>query len=455
MNPIFIQPQKGKQMKFLECSADIVIYGGQAGGGKTFGILLECARNVAIKGYGAVIFRRKLTEITREGALWDEAAEIYPQIGGRESTSKGYVYHWDEYGTKINFCHLTRDKDLKDWQGTQICVIAFDELTHFTKNMFFYMLSRNRSTCGVRPYVRATTNPDADSWVRKLLEWWIDADGYAIEERSGVIRWLINQNDELFWFSRKIDAVRKFPKMIPKSFTFIPSSVNDNKILMEKDPGYIANLDALPGVDRKRLKYGNWNARVSAGDYFRRENFEIVDALPLLKKQVRCWDLAATVPSEANEDPDWTVGMRAGICADGVIYIENMVRDRINPPAVKKLIKNTTTQDGKKVYITIPQDVGSAGKVVAYSYVKMLVGYRAKGKRVTGSKEVRATPASSQAGIGNIKLLRGPWNDAFLDELEGFPLAAHDDIVDTLSDCVEELADKTPVKVIRKPKLLR
>ena len=58
-------------------------------------------------------------------------------------------------GAKLTFAHIERDDDLQSWMGTEICYIGFDELTHFTKHMFLYMLSRNRSTCGVRPYVRS------------------------------------------------------------------------------------------------------------------------------------------------------------------------------------------------------------------------------------------------------------------------------------------------------------
>ena len=79
-------------------------------------------------------------------------------------------------------------------------MIGFDELTHFSRSQFLYMLSRNRSTCGVRPYMRATTNPDADSWVADFIAWWIDQDtGLAIPERSGVVRYFTTISDEVIW----------------------------------------------------------------------------------------------------------------------------------------------------------------------------------------------------------------------------------------------------------------
>lgn len=88
-------------------------------------------------------------------------------------------------GAKVYFRHLERDDSVFSWQGSEICLLEFDELTHFSEQ-FFYMLSRNQSTCGVKPYVRARRNPDSDSWVAKFIQWWWDPDtGYAIPERSG------------------------------------------------------------------------------------------------------------------------------------------------------------------------------------------------------------------------------------------------------------------------------
>lgn len=452
----FLKPQKGKQEDFLSTKADIAIYGGAAGGGKTYALLLEAVRNIQVKGYGAVIFRKELTQITKEGALWDTSELIYPRIGGRPVRGN-LIYYWDQFGSKINFAHLTRDEDVLKWQGTQIPLICFDELTHFTKKQFFYMLSRNRSTIEVKPYVRATTNPDPDSWVRELIDWWIDENGYAIEERSGVIRWFVNQNDEIHWFDTEEEAKEKMPGSLPKSFTFIPSSLKDNQILMENDPAYLSNLKALDRVDRERLLNANWNIRPVSGDYFQRDLVEVVDALPPMVRTVRCWDLAATKPSEVNPDPDWTVGMKMGICEDGYFWVMDVVRFRENPAEVERIIKNTTTQDGKtKHHSTVPADVGSAGKSYAQSLVKLVPGYPMFVKQVTGDKETRAKPASAQAGIGNIKMLRAKWNEPLLKELEAFPdPAVHDDQVDTISDCIDELTNRQRVTTIKKPNFMR
>jgi len=81
-----IRPQPGPQMQFLSSQADIAIYGGSAGGGKTWGLLMEPLRHIGNGRFGAVFFRRTTTQITNEGGLWDESAELYPLLGGHPRT---------------------------------------------------------------------------------------------------------------------------------------------------------------------------------------------------------------------------------------------------------------------------------------------------------------------------------------------------------------------------------
>src|ERR1700719_3561106 len=160
---ITISAQPGPQTAFLQTAADICIYGGAAGGGKTVGLILEPLRHVGrVPGFTAVFFRRTTPQITNPGGLWDESQNFYPRLGGIPHL-RAQEWRWPR-GGKIKFSHLQLRTTVHDWQGAQIALICFDELTHFTAHQFFYMVSRNRSTCGVRPYIRATCNPDSDSW---------------------------------------------------------------------------------------------------------------------------------------------------------------------------------------------------------------------------------------------------------------------------------------------------
>lgn len=437
---IELGPQAGPQTDFLSSLADVAIYGGAAGGGKSYGLLLEPVRHYDNGLFGGVIFRRNGVDIRNEGALWDESEKIYGALRGH---SREAFMEWVfPSGMRMKFAHLEYEKTVLNWQGAQIPYIGFDELTHFTKSQFFYMMSRNRSTSGVPGYIRATCNPDCDSWVREFIAWWINPDtGFPIPERSGVLRWFIRQDDLIVWADSREELIAEYgDEQKPKSVTFIPSKVQDNKILMEKDPSYLSNLMALSRVDRMRLKDGNWNVRPSAGMFFQRGWFDVIEVMPAgVVRTIRYWDRAATKPSETNSDPDYTVGVKLHKMKDGTWIIEHAVSMRDSPLEVEKTVKSTASQDGRRVTIGIEQDPGSAGVADRDNYLKLLAGFHVVVNKPTNDKITRAKAASAQAEARNFKVMRGAWNEEFFTQLENFPDALHDDHVDALSGAFNQL----------------
>ena len=174
------------------------------------------------------------------------------------------------------------------------------------------------------------------------------------------------------------------------------------------------------------------------GGLFKREWFAIVDVAPPAKKVARAWDFAGT-KQQSGRDPDWTAGVRMMQDHAGVLYIDHIARFRETGGKVREAVIAIASQDGASTPIRIPQDPGQAGKAQAEDYVRALAGYIVTALPVTGKKDVRAQPLASQAEIGNVRLVRGPWNDAFLDEVEMFPAGAHDDQVDAAADALREL----------------
>lgn len=438
---IEFRPQVGPQEIFLHASADIIIYGGAAGGGKSYSLLYEALRHIYNSKFGCVIFRKNSTQVRNEGGLWQESAKIYAPHGGH---SREAFLEWRfKSGMRVKFAHLEHESSVYDWQGSQIPYIGFDELTHFSEKQFFYMMSRNRSDSGVPGYIRATTNPDPDSWVRRFIDWWIGEDGFPIKERGGKLRWFIRLNDQFIWANSKEEIHEQHGygvEIQPKSVTFIPSKLQDNKILMQKDPGYLANLLAQNRVDRMRLLDGNWNVRAAAGMMFQRQWFPVVDVIPGGFTQViRFWDRAATKPSETNADPDWTRGLKLFKYPNGTWLVGDLRSDRNTPGKIESLIKTTAQHDGMTTEIMSQQDPGSAGVAEAEYFVRMLAGYVVKTVIFNKDKVTRAKPVSAQCEAGNIAVLRAPWNESFFTELENFPDGKHDDIVDVLSGAFNAL----------------
>lgn len=452
---IEIRPQPGPQTMFLSTAADIAIYGGAAGGGKSYALLLEPTRHKEKPGFGGVIFRRDRQQITNEGGLWDEAADIYPQIKGSPNSSD--LHYTFPAGTSIGFAGLQYEIDVRKWQGSQIAYLGFDELTHFTEFQFFYMLSRNRSKSAVRSYVRATCNPDADSWVADFIGWWIDqATGFPIQERAGVVRWLVRNNNRNYWFDDKRsaekaagemfpDEVERFgPDMFAKSVTFIPADLFDNPALLARDPGYLANLLALPLIERERLLKGNWKVKATAGKVYNREWFEIVDAVGLGGLDVRFWDLAATEKKVKNKkgvnDPDYTATVKMRYKND-VWTITDAFQIQTAPANVEKLVKSVTELDMREAKANRARyrlrweiEPGSASIRENQRWVSMFRGLDAKGVGTKGvDKLARARACSVQAEFGNVKMLRADWNNELLTQLHGFPDLPHDDLFDATS----------------------
>lgn len=432
------------QRSFMSTRADIAIYGGAAGGGKTFALLLEALRHIGVNGFTAAIFRRTKPQIKKPGGPWQESLKMYAGLGARPNMLE---LSWRfPSGARIEFHHLQYEQDTAAWLGAQVALLCFDQLETFTEGQFWDMLARNRSASSVVPYVRATCNPDPDCFLYKggsdqgLISWWIDKEtGLPIPERSGVLRWFVRRDEQLSWADSPEELRAMHPNVPasefqPKSVTFIPASVYDNVDLMRANPEYLANLMALTRVKRLRMLGGNWKVRASAGNVFRPEWFKIAPALPSdISKQIRSWDLASTLDTGKN-DPDWCCSFRVGMRVDKSIWIWGCVRFRGGSLDVENAIENTARRDGVMVEGLIEQEGGSSGK----GWPDMIIRTRLQGltyryQKPVGNKIDRASPLSAQAEVGNVYLVDGPWVQAFLNEAENFPEGGHDDQVDAVS----------------------
>lgn len=448
----FVTCQPGPQTEAMKSKADVCLMGGANGGGKSYWLLLEAARHIDVQGYRAVIFRRESTDITDPGGMWDCTMGVYPQIGGWPRSNKlDWVFEPD---ARVSFRGLPYFKDAVAWDGKELAFIGFDECQLFTEMQFWYLFGRMRSTCGVNSCIRMTCNPvheddPTGGWLKRLIGWWLNWEtGYPIPERSGVLRWFCRLNNEIYWADSATELIEQYgdpdlpadhelQTVQPMSLTFIPSKLKDNPILLKKTPQYRASLLALPEHLKQQKLDGNWNAKLQAGTFFKIGNVQFVDAIPANLRYCRAWDLAHTEGAG-----DWTVGAKVGTDGKGTFYVTDMVRGQWEVgyrDAMMKLTAETDDSRGDDVRIRIPEDP-SAGKSEAIRLVKLLRGHTITKERVINKKEVRAAGFASQFNVGNVKLLRAPWNAGLLQRLDAFPTKGiPDDECDALSDSFEWL----------------
>lgn len=451
---ITVGPQPGFQTAVLSSPADITIGGGAAGGGKSYASLLAPVKWVHLPEFRCTFFRRSMEEIRDQGGLWDESVKLYLPMGAKPLE---HIAEWRwPSGARISMDHLQYEHTVYHKQGSQIALLIFDELTHFLESQFWYMQSRNRSGCGIKPYTLATCNPDPDSWVAKLIEWWIDQEtGFAIPERSGKLRWFARVDDQMVWGNTRREVLEALPpgsgisRADVQSLTFIPGKLEDNPRMVDKDPRYRGKLLAMTRVNRARLLDGNWKIRASSGSYFKRSDVNILDLAPTkLVAITRRWDLAASEPTMTNKDPDWTCGIKMGRYPDGRFVVLHAEFARKRAGEVRDLIKRVAVSDGEGCSVGVPQDPAQAGKEQASSYVLDLAGFDVYTERETGDKETRAEPTAAQWQHQNIDVVRGPWNEQLFQQLEAFPdPKVHDDAVDALSGAFRRvLADDDPFR---------
>ena len=223
-----------KQKAFMDAKESEVLFGGAAGGGKSYGQVVD-ALVFALKYPKSkqLILRRTFAELDQ--SLIRLALSMYP----REIYSFNSSSHTGRFknGSIIDFGYCAAEADVYQYQSAEYDVIRFDELTHFTENQYVYLLSRVRGANDYPKQVKSSTNPGG------IGHGWVKAR-FVDPSPSGV--GFVGD-----------DGLKRI---------FIPSLLSDNKYLSEGDPGYKERLLALPEREKKALLYGDWN--IFEGQYF-------------------------------------------------------------------------------------------------------------------------------------------------------------------------------------------
>lgn len=393
------QPQPGPQTAALLCPIADIMFGGARGGGKTSWLLgdwMTHSARYAPHGRG-ILFRRTYDELDE---VKDQAAEIYGRVGSTWSPSKHTWYM--PWGGFLKLRYLRRDADAERYQGHQYNWAGVDEAGNFPDPM---PLDKIRATLrdkrGVPVRFPKTANPGGP--------------GHA---------WLKSQY---------VDVCRPMsPHINPNTGEpqiFIPSRLQDNKILMENDPGYVNRLRGSgPAWLVQAWLAGDWNATPEGGiikaEWLRNRFRAVPDGADLV---VHSWDTA--YKADQINDPSVCTVWHLGRGANGY-YLRDVFRQRLEYPALKRAVLHLAERD-RPVAILIEDRASGQSLLQELRDATTLPVIPIE---VHKDKETRMFAASAAFEAGLVKLPEAaPWLIDYEIELTTFPLAAHDDQVDSTS----------------------
>lgn len=460
-------PASEKQAMFLQSEAKIVVYGGAAGAGKSHCGLLHHLKYIDDPNYRGYVIRKNSTMLMKSGGLFDAACSLYKAFEPRVKIGyKNQIIKFPS-GAVVAFSHYEDDKAGDMYQGIEISSILYDEATQAGEGHILWLLSRLRSKAKMDGNIRLTCNPDPSSYLRKWIDWYLYPKEHPLFGRpdpakDGKVRWFIQKNNQMIWGDSKEELIKKYgDKAKPLSFQFISARIYDNPPVIKANPDYLTFLENLKRVERERLLEGNWEAREESSGFFKREWLEpeLVDYphASEIDRVVRAYDLAGSLASESNPNPDYTASIKMARLKSGQYVILDVCRIRARYGDLMNHIIKNAEDDGYGVDIILPIEPGQAGKAAAQMMIRTLAehGLYAKGKPTNRSKLERFRPFSAAAESGSIKIVKGCANclehninndnDFFYKELEDFipnNRNQKDDMVDACGDAFMSLAQK-------------
>jgi predicted phage terminase large subunit-like protein len=455
-------------------TTDLLLCGGGAGGGKSHTCLTKALKYINDPAARVLIVRRSYPMLKLSGGLWDESKSIYSHFGGVPKEQKlTWVF---PNGATIQFAPIP--DDISEWQGLQVTNVLVDEAAEFTQEEILFLVGRLRGAKYKGHLdITMTCNPNRSSFLFEWVKFSLDeVTGIPKAGTEDIIRYFINVGGAMYWAESIDELWEKYGEPLgliryheddnrinfrPKSFRFIPLTIYDNPVLLKSNPGYLANLLSQPRVNQLRFLHGSWTAKPEGSGFFNRSWITFVDQPPVNPiARTRSWDLAASVPSESNPNPDWTAGVKISRDKWGTYCIEDCNRFRKLSDGVIKEVVATAERDGlDDTRVTIPRDPGAGGKTANSFFIRTLAenGVAAKSVVVSGhtSKVSKFLPFCSYAESGGVTMVKGDWNEPFLAELEDFigDRNQKDDQVDGTSDAFNDLCKQVVLPTFAVPTL--
>lgn len=479
-------PCSRRQFLYTSSLADVTLFGGAAGSGKSEIAVIDFCPYVRIPNFIGIITRRTTTLLKGAGGILTKCKRVFAK---EFANDPDYTFNWKEKDNKFVFYKISFDKSGKRiltpvsevylkhsehendiesyWQGIEANMIVIDESTQYSWPMVNYIMSRmrNPSCPEVKPRIKMTCNPLKTHFLRKWVDPYLKEDGTPDRSKDGLIRYFQMVDGEIYFADTKEQVAEYAQCSLDDvlSFVFISSTVADNKILQEIDPRYVSWLKGLKGVDRRRLLLGDWNALETQNTYFNRNTVTELVHPPSaydIVKLVRAYDFASTLPHDANRSPDFFASVKMAKLRNGEYVILDVRRTYITFGQWESYILALAASDGKKCEIVIPQDPNPQAKANAIQMAHRLcqMGYVTKVRRSSLGKLEAFQPFAASAELGCIHIVQNcatdEWfkiygdNGFFYNELEAFNgerksgVGGHDDMVDSCSLAYSYLSSK-------------
>ena len=451
-----------QRLVLMENEVDILCVGGAAGSGKSYLSLLKAVGLVKDPAAKVMVLRLSYPMLKD---LISASKQIYPHFGGIYKTqARTWVF---PNGAEIDFKAMP--KNLYEVQGWERTTYIVDEAAEFQLEDILALMGRLRSaTYKGKLSIQLTCNPSKTSFLLDFVQFSLDEEGVPLPGTEHIVRYFVVQNNHVKWADSAEELYQKYgnglklgTEFVPLKFKFIPMICTDNTALMKADPGYVGRLLSAPRVNVLRLYKGSWYAAVEGNSMVNEDMFEIVDHPPINPvSKVRGWDLAASIPNEANNFKcDWTAGVLMSRDAEGTFYIEDVVRFQKQIDGVLKGIKDVAWSDGLDIMQILPTDPGQAGKVANKFYVTYFaengITTRSESANPHANKATRFGPFSSVVANGLVKVVRGAWNRDYFDEACFFTgkKGDTDDQVDATSSAFNQLAKQVALPTFVIPSL--
>ena len=455
--------------------------------GKSYMGLMKFLKWCDDPNFVGYVFRLHATDLKKEGGAFWEAVKMFQSFRkGTTYTQQPMVIRFPS-GASVSFLGMDDKAGRDAIQGISISAAMCDEATHFQEEDIWWIVSRLRTEAKMSPCIWLTCNPDPNSYILPMIKDYYlheegdrvgneDVGGRPREDRNGKQRYYLRVGNDLKWANTYEELYNSYHHKFgvnpltgenlckPRTFMFIGATCFDNPEAMRKNPDYVSSLASQSRVNTERLLKGNWFASEQESGYFKKEwikqagglldqrNPQDMSYLSKVTKRCRAWDMAGTVASEANPDPDWTVGVLIARTRDGMFIVEDVQRVRKrsgeNTDFIIKIAKEDRKRFGNQVVTILPQDPAEAGKAIKIVRAKefALNGIPVKFEKVgtRKSKLDKFTPFSASALNGIVcVLVNNEWCDEYFKELErfdGISRRYHDDQVDGTSTAYNYLA---------------